>query len=120
MKHVLQFLVILIISFLGEALSTLIPLPVPASIYGLVILFTCLCTGLIPLHLIKGTGSFLIDTMSLTFIPAGVGLMNSWGLLRPILAPVTAVLVISTVVVMAVSGTVTQAVRRREERKKHA
>lgn len=120
MKHVMQFLVILIISFLGEALSTLIPLSVPASIYGLAILFTCLCTGLIPLHLIKGTGSFLIDTMSLTFIPAGVGLMNSWGLLRPILAPVTAVLVISTVVVMAVSGTVTQAVRRREERKKHA
>jgi holin-like protein len=119
MHYVMQFLIILAISLLGEGLSALIPLPVPASIYGLLILFTGLCTGLIPLKAVKGTGKFLIDIMSLTFIPAGVGLMESWGLLKPILIPAIVIIVVSTFVVMVVSGRVTQFVHRKEK-KEHA
>ncbi len=117
MHYIMEFLIILFISLLGEGLSTLIPLPVPASIYGLLILFTGLCTGIIPLKAVKGTGKFLIDIMSLTFIPAGVGLMNSWGLLQPILLPVLAIIVVSTVAVMVVSGKVTQLMQRKEAKK---
>lgn len=45
MKHLRQFLIILFFSFLGEGLKALLPLPVPASIYGLVLLFAALELG---------------------------------------------------------------------------
>ena len=80
MKYVKQFLIILLISFIGEGLNYLIPAPVPASIYGMVILFVCLCTKVVKLDDVKDTGMFLIEIMPLMFIPAGVGLMKSWGL----------------------------------------
>lgn len=85
MKLLRQFLIILAISFVGEALKYLLPLPVPASIYGMVILFVGLLTGLIKLSWVKDAGKFLIAVMPVMFIPAGVGLMSSWGVLKPMI-----------------------------------
>ena len=79
MKYIRQFLIILAISFIGELLKYVLPLPIPASIYGMAILFVCLMTGWIKLEAVKETGKFLIEIMPLMFIPAGVGLMVSWG-----------------------------------------
>ena len=70
MKLLRQFLIILAISFVGEALKYLLPLPVPASIYGMVILFVGLLTGLIKLSWVKDAGKFLIAVMPVMFIPA--------------------------------------------------
>ena len=56
MKLLKQFLIILAISFVGEILKYLLPLPVPASIYGMVILFIGLLTGLIPLNSVRSAG----------------------------------------------------------------
>lgn len=112
MKYIRQFLIILLISFMGELLKELLPLPVPASIYGLVLLFLALEFHIIPLEAVKETGKFLIEIMPILFVPAGVGLIESWDALRPIFVPVLAIMVISTVVVMAVSGRVTQSVMR--------
>ena len=63
MKLLKQFLIILAISFLGEILKYLLPLPVPASIYGMVILFIGLLTGLIPLNSVRSAGKFMIEIM---------------------------------------------------------
>lgn len=108
MKYVKQFLIILLISFMGEVLKYLLPFPIPASIYGLAILFLALQFKVLKLEAIQETAKFLIDIMPLMFIPAGVGLLESWGDLEKILIPVTMIMVISTVLVMAVSGRVTQ------------
>ena len=78
MKYLRQFMIILLVSFVGELLKYAIPLPVPASIYGLVILFILLETGVLKLEAVKDTAIFLIEIMPLMFIPAGVGLMESW------------------------------------------
>lgn len=72
MKYIRQFLIILAISFIGELLKYVLPLPIPASIYGMAILFVCLMTGWIKLEAVKETGKFLIEIMPLMFIPAGV------------------------------------------------
>ena len=80
----------------------------PASIYGLVLLFIALMTGLVKLPQVHEAARFLIEIMPLMFIPAGVGLIDSWGELRPILLPVIVLLLVSTVLVMGVSGQVTQ------------
>ena len=77
-------------------------------IYGLVLLFIALMTGLVKLPQVHEAARFLIEIMPLMFIPAGVGLIDSWGELRPILLPVIVLLLVSTVLVMGVSGQVTQ------------
>lgn len=112
MKYIKQFGIILTISFLGEVCNHLLPLPIPASIYGLVILFTGLLFGWIKLDSIKETGKFLIEIMPLMFIPAAVGLLESWGVLKPICIPVIGITLVTTIIVMAVTGRVTQFVIR--------
>lgn len=110
MKYLRQLLIILIFSFAGEVLHYLVPIQIPASIYGQVLLFIGLMTGLIQLSQVQETAKFLIEIMPMMFIPAGVGLLESWGVLKPILVPVIVILVVSTVLVMGVSGLVTQGV----------
>ena len=119
MKYLKQFLIILVISFIGEILKALLPLPVPASIYGMVILFVCLLTGLVKLESVRETGKFLIEIMPVMFIPAGVGLMSSWGVLQPILVSVSVITVVALLAVMVVSGRVSQAVIRRSKIKEN-
>ncbi|MDD6743304.1 MAG: CidA/LrgA family protein [Roseburia porci] len=120
MKFLRQFMIILAISFIGEVLKYIVPLPIPASIYGLVILFIALETGIIKPSAVKDTAKFLIEIMPLMFIPAGVGLLESWGVLQPVLLPVAVITVVSTIIVMGVSGVVTQAVIRKEKKAKAA
>jgi holin-like protein len=118
MKYLKQFCIILAISFVGELLHTWIPLPIPASIYGILILFIGLCTRWIPLDSVKETGKFLIDIMPVMFIPAAVGLINSWELIRSSWIPYLVVAVVTTVAVMAVAGRTTQYVMRHDKKKK--
>ena len=117
MKYLRQLLIILIFSFIGEVLHSLIPIQVPASIYGLVLLFIALLTGIIQLPQVKEAAKYLIEIMPLMFIPAGVGLLESWGDLKSILIPVLILLVASTILVMGVSGKVTQGIIQRSKRK---
>ena len=117
MKYLKQVAVILTMTFLGEVLHLLLPLPVPASIYGMVLLLISLMTGIIKLEQVRETGTFLIEIMPIMFIPAGVGLLDSWSSLRPILIPVLVITVVSTIFVMGISGKVTQFVIRKERRR---
>ena len=118
MKYVKQFAMILLVSFAGELLNYLLPLPVPASIYGLVLMLALLMTGALKLDAVEDAGKFMIEIMPVMFIPAGVGLMESWGELKAVLVPVLVITLVSTIVVMIVSGRVTQAVIRLEKKHK--
>lgn len=80
----------------------------------MVVLFVLLMTGVLKLEAVKETGIFLIEIMPVMFIPAGVGLMASWGILGPILVPVSIIIVISLLTVMIFSGKVTQFIIQRE------
>ncbi len=108
MRYIRQFLIILFISFIGEMLNHYIPLPVPASIYGIVIMFICLLTGIIKVEHVKEVSGFLIEIMPLVFIPAAVGLINSWGLISDKWYMYVTVIIATTILVMAVSGLMTQ------------
>ena len=91
-------------------------IPTEASIYGMVILFIGLMTGLIRLDDVKDVGKFLIEIMPLMFIPAGVGLIESWGTLKPVLLPVCAITVVTIVTVMVATGKLSQWMIRREKK----
>ena len=114
MKYLRQFGIILFVSFLGEILHGLIPLPIPASVYGLVLMLIALCTGILKLKQVKETAGFLIEIMPVMFIPAAAGLLDSWPSLRPMWLPMILITLLTTVIVMAVTGLVTQFLIRKE------
>ena len=116
MQYLKQFGLILLFSFLGELLHALIPLPVPGSIYGLLLLFLALCLGIVRLQQLQETAKFLLQVRPVLFVPAGVGLLESWGELKPLLLPAILLISVSTVLVMGISGRVTQRLLRRKKK----
>lgn len=115
MKHIRQFLIILLFCFLGELLKYLIPLPIPTSIYGLVLMLTALLTGILKVDQVDETAVFLIDIMPVMFIPAGVGLLTSIEALRPNLAAIAVITILTTVLVMGITGTTAQFIMERKK-----
>lgn len=113
MKYVIQFLIIAAFAFIGELLHWFIPLPIPASIYGIVLLFIALELKWVKVSDIREVSSFLIAVMPIMFIPAAAGLMESWGAVKSSVWEYALITIVSTFVVMGVSGAVTQFVIRR-------
>lgn len=107
MKYIKQFGIILAVTCVGEIFKYLIPLPVPASIYGLVLLFALLAFKAIKLEQVKEAGEFLVEIMPLMFIPAGVGLIVSWEQIQGMLIPLCVITPVTTFLVMFATGKVT-------------
>lgn len=118
MKLARQFLIIIAFSFVGEALHWLLPLPVPASIYGIVLLFVALERKWVRVADIDKTCAFLIEIMPIMFVPAAVGLLKSWDVVRGEIGAYVVVTVVSTFAVMYAAGAVTQAIVRRKRGEK--
>lgn len=117
MKYVIQFMIIIGFSFIGEFLHYILPLPIPASIYGIVLLFVALEFKILKVNDIREVSSFLIAVMPMMFIPAAVGLVNSWDIISSSLLKYIIVTFVTTFVVMGVSGLVTQFVIRKGKTK---
>lgn len=117
MKFLIQFLIIIAFSFAGELLHYCLPLPIPASIYGIILLFLALELKVLKVKDIRETSSFLIAVMPVMFIPAAVGLIDSWHAIANAWLQYIVVTVVSTFVVMGASGWITQFVIRRGKMK---
>lgn len=109
MKYIKQLLIILAFTLLGELLAYVLPLPIPAAIYGLVLLFLALCSGLLKPEMIAETARFLISAMSILFVAPTVGILSHWGVIAPNLVPIIVIILVSTLLVFTVSGLVTKA-----------
>ena len=114
MKYLNQFLIILGFTFAGEALQRIIPLPIPASVYGLVLLFTALCLKLVRLEQIRKTAGFLTSLLPALFVPPAVGLMEDWVLIRDDLLVIMLILMGTTVLIFGIAGRITQAMMRKD------
>lgn len=114
MKFMKQLSVILAISFIAEMMEALIPIPVAASIYGLILMLVGLVTHIIPLEKVEGAADFLVEIMPIMFIPPTVGIMTSVEALKEMLIPLTVFSVISTLLIMAVTGKTAQFIIRRQ------
>lgn len=117
MQYMRQIGIILGVTCVGEFLKYLLPLPIPGSIYGLLLMLALLVTHVVKIHHVKDAGEFLVEIMPLMFIPAGVGLMTSWKQLQSFLLPLIVITVVSTFVVMIVTGKVTDFLLMRKEGK---
>ncbi len=117
MKYIHQITLICAISFCGELLNRIIPLPIPGSIYGLVMLFLLLLTGIVKLSQVKDVGDFLITLMPIMFIAPIVGLIEYFDEFREFIIPMLLVATVSTLLVMVVTGHVSQALIRHKDKK---
>ena len=118
MKYIKQLVLIALITFFGEVLNYLLPLPIPASIYGMVIMFLCLKTGIIKLERVEDTADLLLNVMPIFFIAPTVGIMDSFGLIKNDLFGILVICIISTMVVMLVTGHVSQAIMKHDSKVK--
>ena len=108
MKYLKQICLILLFSFLGELCRYLIPLAIPASIYGMVLLFGALSLRIIRIESVRETSAFLTSILSMLFVVPTVQLMDFWPVIRPVLIPLLFIAILVTILVFAVSGIVTQ------------
>ena len=120
MKFIIQFIIIIAFTFIGELLHFLIPLPIPASIYGIVLLFAALMMKWVKVSDIRETSTFLIAIMPMMFIPAAVGLIDSWGDIRSNLLQYVIVTTVSTFTVMGAAGYITQLIICKNKKEKKA
>lgn len=118
MKFLKEIAIIFGITMIGELLNLWIPLPIPAGVYGLFLLLGLLCSGKIKLDDVCATGNLLLDLMPLMFVPAAVGLMEKFQDLKAIFVPFVVISVVSTFLVMGITGKVTQWVLYRQEKSK--
>lgn len=114
-EYLKQSVIIFGFTLLGEALSRLIPLPIPAAVYGLVLLFLALCVKLVRVDQISKVGHFLLTILPILFVSPAVNLLESWGIVAPHIIPFLLLVLSSTVLVFAIAGLVAQAFCGKED-----
>lgn len=117
MKYIYQATIIFGFTLLGELLHLIIPLPIPAAIYGLVLLLLALQIGIVKLHQVDAVSKFLIAIMGLLFVSPAVNIVEVWAGIAGSLVPILVILAVSTVLVFAVSGLVTGLMVKKGEKK---
>lgn len=120
MKAAKELCMIAGIAFIGECMNRALPLPIPAGIYGICLMFFALQSGILKLKHIESGSGVLLDMMPVLFVPAGVGLINQTEALRRYMIPVILVLFFTTAAVMAVTGKMMQYLRMRKGEKRDA
>ena len=117
MKLRCEFARIAAFCVVGEVCQLVMPLPIPASVYGLMMLLAALRFGVVKLEQVRTAALFLTGIFPLLFVPAAAGVMDLWADLQAMLVPVLLALIPITILVMTVSGCVTQRLAERKEKK---
>ena len=112
-----EALIILGIYLVGELLSTSLHLPIPGNILGMVILFILLCTKIVKVDNISTVTKFLLDHLAFFFIPAGVGLMASLGIIKSTWWQLLIVCILTTTITIGVTGIIVQSISRKTKEK---
>ena len=105
-------MIILIAYFLGVIIQVFFNLPIPGTVLGLIFLFLALSFGIVKTEMIEDICEVLISHMSFLFIPAGVGLMTSFDMLKGKVMAFSAIIIISTFVVWIVTAYVVKFLRK--------
>jgi holin-like protein len=108
MKYLSQFLIIMGFTFAGEALQRLIPVAIPASVWGLALLFLALCLKIVKVEQVKDVGGFLSSLLPVLFVGPTVGIVDHWALIKPQLLAIALLLLASTMLTFGISGGITQ------------
>ncbi|MGL5379296.1 CidA/LrgA family protein [Clostridium sp.] len=117
MKLFRQSIIILGVYIIGELISKGFNLPIPGNILGMLLLFTLLCTNVINVEKVEMVGNFFLDHLAFFFIPAGVALLNSFDMIKSSFIQIVIICLITTVIVIAVTGKVVQFISNKLNKK---
>ena len=117
MKYIKQLLIILTVTALGEGCRMLIPVPIPGSVYGLLLMLLCLKTKVIKPEQVENVSAFLISVMPVMFIPSLAGLVENAETVRRMLLPLLLICIVTTLIVAAASGLATEQILKRKKKK---
>lgn len=118
MKYIKQICLIATISFIAELMHYFIPLPIPASVYGMVLLFVLLCLKIVKLPQVEDVADWMLSVMPIFFIAPSVGLINSFDSIKGQVIPLVAVCFLSTIVVTGLTGLIAQGIIRLQKKRK--
>lgn len=118
MKILGQIGILCAICLLGEGIASILPIPFPASVISLVLVFLLLAVRWLRVEQIQEVSSFLIQNMSFFFIPAGVGILESFGQIQDSLLPLLAVLVLTTIITFGVTALTVGGIIRLQEKRR--
>ncbi|ETT54295.1 MULTISPECIES: CidA/LrgA family holin-like protein [unclassified Paenibacillus] len=113
----LQVAGLTVFSLLVNGLTSLLHIPLPGSIIGMILLFLLLESGVIRLNWVEAGASWLLAELLLFFIPSAIGVMNYSKLLESFGLQVLAVVLVGTFAVMASSGLLTGVIYKVKERR---
>ena len=112
MKYLQQLMIILGAYILGDIIQVAFNLPIPGTVLGLILLFVGLYIGIIKVEMIEDICEVLISHMSFLFIPAGVGLLTSFELLKGNIFAFSIIIIVSTIIVWVVTAYVVKFLRK--------
>lgn len=112
MNVILQCGVLFTFLAMGELVVWLTGIPIPSSIIGMLLLAAALQLRVVKLSQVEKMSNFLVRNLGFFFVPAGVGLMSCLQLLGDELLAIVGTMVVSTAVILVVTGHVHQLVRR--------
>jgi holin-like protein len=117
MKYIKQFAIICMVSLLGEFLNYLVPLPVPASVWGMVLMFVLLATKVVDLSRVEETADYLLLILPLVFVPLGAQILVGYDAIKNDVLPLVFICIITTLLVFLATAFFVQLVRGRTKGK---
>lgn len=118
MKILTQIGIVLGVCLVGEWISAFLPFPFPSSVIGMILLFLLLCTKILKPHHIREKAAFLQKNMAFFFIPAGVGIMAYFDVLRGSILPLLAICVLTTGITFAATAFSVMAIMRIQQHRR--
>lgn len=108
MKYIRQLCIIFVFSLSGELCHAVIPLSIPASVYGMVLLFAAIKLKVVPIEKVRDVGGFLVALLPLIFVVPAVGLLEYWHVIAGHVIAFGCLIALSLIITFAVSGLITQ------------
>jgi len=99
-----QAMIFAIIILLSKLIANFLPIPVPSSVVGMILLFTALCTGIVKLEQVEGLSNSLSKIITFLFVPSGISLVNSLGLMASYGVQIVLVVLVATLVLLSLTG----------------
>nr|MDF9458447.1 antiholin-like murein hydrolase modulator LrgA [Bacillus pumilus] len=104
------------VMFVSNLISMYLPIPMPASVIGLVLLFVLLTTKIVKLEQVEQLGTSLTGLISFLFVPSGISVIQSLGVMQEVGVQVVGVIIIATIMLLAATGLFTRLLMQLSEK----
>ncbi|MDP4525411.1 antiholin-like murein hydrolase modulator LrgA [Bacillus halotolerans] len=103
-----QAFIFAVVMLVSNMISAFVPIPIPASVVGLVLLFLLLCLKVIKLEQVETLGASLTSLIGFLFVPSGISVMNSLGVMQQYGLQIVLVILLATIILLGATGLFSQ------------